>query len=265
MYFKSNPKKIKYFTLSTIKLLVLFFFTFNTSFSQTDTENQFSNEFQTNSNLGKKVAIENDFGQVFTSGTVESNPFYKNSQLYLRSWLHYYASEKWKLSGFVAYFFNKDVPEISQNRLPEIRFAAQGIYYFSKGGDYTLSNRIRVENRIFIEDTIEVVYRFRDAVKFVFPISKIKSGNGYTYGIVADEVFFKTNGNATGRQFFDRNRFTLGLGYNLSDTVQFEVGYQNEYLPRPSGDQMFHVISTTIIFNDLISSIKKQTGIFQKH
>ena len=264
MYFISNQKQIKFFTLSARTLFLLFFFIFNTSFSQTDTENQFSNEFQTNSNVGKKTAIEYNFGQAFTSGTVETNPFYKNSQLYLRSWLHHYTSDKWKLSGFVAYYFNKDVPEISQNRVPEIRFAVQGTYYFLKG-DNTLTNRIRIEDRIFIEDTFEVVFRFREALKFVFPISKIKSGNGYTYGIASDEVFFKTTGNVTGGQHFDRNRLTLGFGYNLSDTIQFEIAYQNEYLPRPTNDQMFHVISTTIIFNDLISSIKKQTGIFQKH
>lgn len=265
MYLKLLRKQLKFFSLLRRTIFVVFFFIYSTSFSQTDTENQFANEFQTNSNVGKKMVIEYNFGQAFTSGVSEKNPFYKNSQLYLRSWLHHYTSEKWKLSGFVAYYFNKDVPEISQNRLPEVRFAVQGIYYFTRGGDYTFTNRIRIEDRIFIKETFEVVFRFREALKLIFPISKIKSGVGYTYGIVSDEVFLKTNGNATGRQFFDRNRFTLGFGYNLSDFIQFEIAYQNEYLPRPTNNQMFHVISTTIIFNDLISTIKKQTGIFQSH
>jgi len=245
-------------------IVAFFCLTFGKATAQNDTENQFSNEFQYNTTIGKKSSIEIDFGQGFTSGTIETNPFYKNSQLYLRGWLHYYSSKKWKVSGFAGYYFNRDVPEIAQNRVPEVRFALQGIYYFLKG-DHTMTNRVRLENRLFLKDSLEIVFRLRNAIKYVFPIAKSKSGNGYSYGIVSEEVFFKTSGNVTGKQFFDRNRISLGFGYSFSDNIQLELVYQNEYLPRKNVDQMFNVISTTIVFNDLISMLRKRNGSLPKY
>lgn len=97
-------------------------------------------------------------------------------------------------------------------------------------------------------------------VKLVYPISVIKVGKGSLYGIASDEVFFKTKGSTTGEKFFDRNRLALGLGYSFSDAFQFELCFLNEYLPRPTNDKVYNSISTTLIFNDFISTLRKKNG-----
>ncbi|MGQ7946216.1 DUF2490 domain-containing protein [Flavobacterium sp. WC2509] len=231
------------------------------SFAQIEKENQFTNEIRFNRVTGNNTAIEFDFGHNYTSEPNETNPFYKSSQISGRLWLHYYATKKWKLSGFISYLYNEDVPEITQKESPEIRFAAQGIYYFIKK-DYVLTNRFRIEDRILQNEdsSFDVVYRFREMVKLVYPISVVKFGKGSLYGIASEEIIFKTDGSTTGGNFFDRNRLTVGLGYSFSDTFQFELTYINQYLPRDTNDKMYNTISTTLIFNDLISILRKKNG-----
>lgn len=258
-------KKIDFLFLKAnhnITLLLFFLITSHLPcLAQTETENQFINEYQFNKIVGKKTASELDLAHTYTSGINETNPFYQSSQISGRLWIHYYASKKWKISGFVAYLYNKDVPEITQKKSPEIRFAAQGIYYFVKK-DYVLTNRFRIEDRILQNESnsVDVVYRFREMVKLVYPISAIKFGKGSLYSIVSEEVYFKTKGSTTGENFFDRNRLTAGFGYSFSDAFQFELTYMNEYLPRSTNDKMYNCISTTLIFNDFISSLRKKNG-----
>ncbi|CAN1557878.1 Protein of unknown function DUF2490 [Flavobacteriaceae bacterium] len=231
------------------------------SFAQIEHENQFTNEYQFNRVIGKKTAVELNIGHDYTSGVNETNPFYKNSQLSGHLWIHYFASKKWKISGSLAYIYNKDVPEITNKKSSEIRFSAQGIYYLIKK-EYVLTNRFRIEDRILGDEnsTLDIVFRFREMVKLVYPISIIKFGKGSIYSIASEEVILKTKGSTTGEGFFDRNRLTAGLGYSFSDTVQFELTYVNEYLPRNTKDKMFNTISTTLIFNDLISVLRKKNG-----
>ena len=79
------------------------------------------------------------------------------------------------------------------------------------------------------------------------------------------QLVFKTKGSTTGEGFFDRNRLTLGLGYSFTDTIQFELTYMNEYLPRNATDKMYNVLSTTLIFNDLIYALKRKSGSIQAY
>jgi len=260
----SNKKTdILFFRINYRNSLLLFFMLFLCfqSFAQIEKENQFTNEYRFNRVVGKKTAIELDLEHAYTSGANETNPFYKSSQFSGKLWVHYYASKKWKISGFGAYLYNQDVPEITQKKSPEIRFAAQGIYYFIKK-DYVLTNRFRIEDRILQNEneSFDVVFRFREMVKLVYPISIVKFGKGSLYGIASEEVIFKTKGSTTGERFFDRNRLTLGLGYSFSDAFQFELTYVNQYLPRSANDKMYNTISTSLIFNDLISILRKKNG-----
>lgn len=260
-YQKTDFRFFKINSCSRIPLFFLFLLCFP-SWAQTEKENQFTNEYQFNKTIGKKTAAELNLAHSYTSGINETNPFYKSSQISARLWAHYYASQKWKLSGFLAYLHNQDVPEITQKKSPEIRFSGQAIYYFARK-DYVLTNRFRIEDRILYNENnnTDVVFRFREMVKLVYPISIIKFGKGSLYSIASEEIVFKTKGSTTGENFFDRNRLTLGLGYSFSDAFQLELTYINEYLPRSAAnDKMFNCISTTLIFNDFISTLRKKNG-----
>jgi hypothetical protein len=249
------------FRLLRIKILLILcisIFPFGIN-AQTTSYNQFWNEFQFTRALGDKWSSEINLGGAFSSTPSENRIFKTNIQRTARIWAHYYFSPRWKLSTFLAYYYNKDVPEIGQFKAPEWRYALQGIYYFHKTG-YTLSTRMRAELRfIRTEDGVyEDVYRYRQQLKFLKPINSQFLRKGVFYLVTADEVFFKSNAKTTGLNFFDRNRFTLGAGYIITDDLQLELAYANEFLPRDNGNQIIHALSLAITFNNLLPKIRKK-------
>lgn len=242
---------------------MILFFVNHFGFAQTDTENQFRNQFQIHRTIGNKTALEIDIGTSFRSGTEETNPFYKNSQESYGLWIHYFAGKKWKLSAMAGFVFNRSVPEINQKKLPELRFSFQSIYYFIRSKELTLTSRTRIEDRILGDantNSIEINYRFRQMIKLVYPLTSTKLGKGTLYGVASEEVFFKTEGVILGDEFFDRNQLLLGFGYTFTDHFQVELNYINEYLPRAETDKLHHIISTKIILNDFITVLKKRLG-----
>jgi hypothetical protein len=220
---------------------------------------QFWNEISFTRTLKGKWSLELNLGQTWTSSPDKGGMFSFNSQLYARGWVHYHYNPRWKFSFFYAYFFNRYVPEISQKGLPELRSAYQAIYYFHKVG-YTLTTRFRIEDRHIRTDSgaFEAYYRFRTQVKLLYPINGKRIREGVFYGIGSEEFYFKTNANLTGREFFDRSRLTLGIGYSLTDDTQVEVTYVNEYLPRDKGDEVYNVLQVNFAFNNVLEKIKKK-------
>ncbi|MEX6686969.1 DUF2490 domain-containing protein [Danxiaibacter flavus] len=239
--------------------LVILVFLCNTGYSQNKTYNQFWNEFQFTRPLKGKWALEFNLGQTWTSTPVDKNFFHTNSQLYLRAWVHYYASPRWKLSFSYAYFYNKDVPEINQSRLPELRASYQAIYFIKKIG-YTLSTRMRLEDRHILDsnNVYNASYRYRQQIKLVYPFNSKVIRKNSIYGFSSEEIYLKTSNNLTGSQFFDRNRFTIGAGYSFTDDFQLEVSYANEYLPRSGGNEIYNALQINVLFNNLFSNITKK-------
>lgn len=143
--------------------MAMLFICSSQSTAQTTTYNQFWNDFQFVNSLNKRWGTELNLGQVWTSVPhVNNSLFYANSQLYIRAWFHYYGG-RWKLSAFTGYNHNQDIEEIKQQGFPEIRSALQAIYYFKKQG-YTLSDRVRVEDRQRKneEERFDKAYRLRN-------------------------------------------------------------------------------------------------------
>jgi len=143
-----------------------------TSKAQSNSYGQFWNEVQLSHTFGDKWASEINAGSTFSNTPSDKSIFSTAIQVTGRIWAHYYVSPRWKLSSFLAYYSNKDVPDIGQYKAPEWRFALQGIYYFHKIG-YTLSTRMRGEIR-FISDSGGVfrdVYRYRQQLKCLVPLN----------------------------------------------------------------------------------------------
>ena len=227
--------------------------------SQTTTYNQFWNEFIFTKPLKGKWALELNLGQSYTSTGENSNIFSRNAQVYPRIWVHYNATARWKLSLFFAYYFNQYVPEIDQREYTESRVALQAIYYIKKVR-YTLSTRFRFEDR-HIENTDgynEGVYRFRGQIKLLYPFNSKFIRKNTIYGIGSNELYFKTASNVTGNQFFDRNRFTIGSGYALTDDIQVDLTYVNEFIPRSKGNEIINAMQLNISFNNLFNNLKKR-------
>lgn len=231
----------------------------NSGYGQTTTYGQSWNEIQFTTTINKKWSTELDLGSTYSSTATSSNIFQQNIQKSFRGWGHYYITPRWKLSTFVAFYNNKDVPEIGQFKSPEWRYALQGIYYFHKTG-YTLSTRMRIELRHLKngDDDYENVLRYRQQVKYIKPINSKVLREGVVYAIASDELYFKSGTKVTGESFFDRNRFSLGAGYLFADDIQAELVYANEYLPRNSGNQIVNAASLTLTFNNLFKNISKK-------
>lgn len=254
MLSKSNQKLISY----SVRCLFAVLFTAN-SYGQKTTYNQFWNEIQLNQTISKKWATEIDVAAAYSSTESSSNLFENTIQRSLRGWGHYYMTSRWKLSSFLAYYSNKDVPEIGQFESPEWRFALQGIYYFHKTG-YTLSTRMRTEFRHMKnqDDDYENVFRYRQQVKYIQPINSKVLREGVVYAVLSDEIYLKSGTKVTGESFFDRNRLNIGAGYLFTDDIQVELSYSNEFLPRNSGNQITNAASLNISFNNLFRNLKKK-------
>jgi hypothetical protein len=247
------PKLLFFFSLLTISLMAT-----RIADAQTQSYTQANNEFDFNHDLSEKWTLELNLGQSWTTIPHHDNLFSSLSQLYGRGWVHYSPNNKWKLSFFYAYYYNKYVPEIEQRSAPEWRSAVQAIYYISRNRAI-ISTRWRIEDRhIYNPDSVyEAVDRLRGQIKMVYPFNGPAIAPHVIYGITSDELMFKTSSKVSGPTLFDRNRFTVGFGYGLTKNLQMELTYSNEYLPRTPISDSYNAIQMTLIFNNVLPRLDK--------
>jgi len=236
----------------------ILFFSLNAK-AQTNSYTQLGNEFQFVRAISDKVAAEIYIGSTFSNTPTESRILSTNIQRYLSGWVHYYYSPRWKLSSSLAYYYNKDVPDIGQYFSPEWRLSLQGMYYIHKTG-YTLVTRMRGEFRYMMnsEGVYEDKYRYRQMIKYTKPINGKVLRKGIVYFVTSEELLFKPDAKSTGVTFFDRNRFEIGGGYLLTDDLQLELTYVNEFVPRDNVNELYNVISFTATFNNPFTNLKKR-------
>jgi hypothetical protein len=239
-----------------ITIVCLLFLSVRTS-GQTDTYNQWSNEYQFARPFNDRWAGELWLGTTFSSTPNESRVFKTNTQRYATAWVHYFLPPKWKFSASLSYYYNKDVPEIGQYVSPEWRLTLQPTYFFHKV-NYILSSRSRFEFRYMwnADSVFQFKFRFRQMLKFVKPINGKILRQGIVYLLTSEEVFFKPDAKSTGVTFFDRNRFEVGAGYLFTDDIQLELTYVNEFLPRDDNNEMYNIVSLTLSFNNLLLNLK---------
>ena len=232
--------------------------------AQTNSYTQLGNEFQFVRALSDKVAAEIYIGSTFSNTPSEPRILSTNIQRYLSGWVHYYYSPRWKLSSSLAYYHNKDVPDIGQYFSPEWRLSLQGTYYIHKTG-YTLYTRMRGELRYMMnaEGIYEDKYRYRQMIRFTKPINGKVLRKGIVYFTTSEELLFKPDAKTSGITFFDRNRFELGGGYLVTDNVQLELTYVNEFVPRDNVNELYNVISFTATFNNPLTNLKKRIGLLE--
>jgi hypothetical protein len=254
MEIKSIQKEI------IISILVLLMMLFPVSIkAQNASYNQWCNELQFSRALSDKWAGEVFLGGTFSNTPTEDRVLSTNIQRYIYTWVHYYFSPRWKFTGSLAYFYNKDVPDIGQYFSPEYRLSLQGTYYIHKTG-YTLFTRMRGEFRYMMnaDGVYEDKYRYRQMIKFVKPINSMVLRQGVGYFLTSEELIFKPNAKTKGINFVDRNRFEIGGGFMITDDYSVELAYQNEFLPRDDGNQTYNIVALTLTFNNLASHLKKR-------
>jgi len=245
-------------------VLLVFVFIFSSGVKAQNTSyTQLCNELQFARAINDKWAAELFLGGAFSNTPSEPRVLSTNIQRYVFLWGHYYLSPRWKLSSSLAYYYNKDVPDIGQYFSPEYRWTLQGIYYIHKTG-YTLLTRMRGEFRYMMnaDSVFEDKYRYRQMIKFLKPINSRVLRKGVFYLVTTEELLFKPQAKTEGVTFFDRNRFEIGGGYLITDDLQVELAYLNEFLPRDDGNEIYNALEITFSFNNLFPNIRK--SIFPK-
>ncbi|MEN2490331.1 DUF2490 domain-containing protein [Flavobacterium sp. B11] len=240
-------------------LTVLLLVNVHSSWGQKEVLNQFWNEYAFTHNISENWVAEVDAGLTSSGVPDENNIFYGLTQFSARAWIHYYPGDRWKLSFFYAYYYNKNVPELNQNQAPEYRFALQATYNLARHGRININLRARFEDRNIENEAgiFEAVERFRFQGRAVYPINRPKIKEKTVYGFLSDEVYFKTKSEISGSEFFDRNRATIGLGYKASKKFQIEISYANEYLPRMATDKVYNALQLNLTFENIFSDISK--------
>jgi hypothetical protein len=265
-YIITKMQKIPRFIIGTrlyfCEKIILFFFVLLLSLSsraQTTSYTQLANEAQFARAINDKWAAEGWIGGTFSNTPTNDKVLSTNIQRYFFLWAHYYLSPKWKLSSSFAYYYNKDVPDIGQYFSPEYRLTLQGLYYFHKTG-YTLATRMRLDLRYMMnaEGDFDFNYRYRQMIKFVKPINGNVLRQGVFYFLSTEELLFKPQAKTKGVNFFDRNRFDIGGGYQITDDLAVELAYLNEFVPRDSGNDVYNVMEFTLTFNNLFPKIKEK-------
>ena len=237
-------------------ILFLLFLSFGAK-AQNSSYNQLNNELQFTRTISQKWAAEIYLGGTFSSTPDQRRVLKTNIQRYIFGWAHYYYSPRWKFSSSLAYYYNKDVPDIGQYFSPEYRLTLQGTYYIHKTG-YTLLTRMRGEFRYIMnaDGMFEDKYRYRQMIKFMIPVNSQILRKGVGYFMSAEELLFKPQAKTKGINFVDRNRFEIGGGYLITDDLQLELTYTNEFMPRDNGNEIYNVIALTVTVNNLFQRLK---------
>jgi hypothetical protein len=208
--------------------------------------------------INDKWSAELDLAGAFSNTPSETRVLKTNIQRNFLLWAHYQYSPRWKFSSFIAYYRNKDVPDLGQYEAPEWRLALQGKYFFHKTG-YILNTDMRFEIRFVADEegNFDDVYRYRQKLKFLLPLNSKVLRKGVVYLYTSDEIMFRSQAKEEGMKYFDRNLLFIGAGYLITDDLQIELAYVNEFVPRDDENIVNNAVALTITFNNLFYKLRK--------
>lgn len=237
-------------------LLFFFFSLFHLTNNAQETYTQIWSEIDLVRIINDKWSGELDLAATYSDTPSEDRILKTNTQRNVMAWGHYQFSPRWKFSTFLAYYRNKDVPDIGQYEASEWRTALQARYYFHKTG-YILNTDMRFEVRFIADENGDFydVYRYRQKFKYLQPLNSKVLRQGVVYIFASEEVILRSLKKETGIKYFDSNLFTLGAGYLFTDDLQLELAYVNVYIPRDDNDEIDHAISLTLTVNNLLQKV----------
>jgi hypothetical protein len=254
-----SESKIQMNLTGKLRVATLFsflFIAFPLMINAQETYTQIWNEIDLVRIINDKWSGELDLAATFSNTPSENNILKTNIQRNVMAWAHYQFSPRWKFSSFLAYYRNKDVPDIGQYEAPEWRWALQGRYYFHKTG-FILNTDMRFELRFIADEngTFNDIYRYRQKFKYLQPLNSKILRKGVVFVYASEEIIFRSIKKETGIPYFDCNLFTAAVGYLFTDDLQLELAYVNAYIPRDDADEIDNAISLTLTINNLLQKV----------
>jgi hypothetical protein len=172
------------------------------------------------------------------------------STLLVRPGINYKPNDQWMFTLGYAYTANRrSLPALSgPNELepvvgyiPEHRFWEQALYTHKLIGKNTISHRIRLEQRVLMQPSIDgdklvtdgntYSNRFRYWFRTMIPFNQQFPFKQGWFGSMQNEVFLNFGDkSAVNGKTFDQNRLFFGAGYRLNPAVDFEVAYINQHV-----------------------------------
>ena len=157
----------------------------------------------------------------------------------LRPGVNYRLNKKVTLSGGLAYIPNRRTINNITGFVPE-KLLWQQLSYAYKIHSILVNNRFRFEERSLPIATVNnnnlKVYshnsnfRLRYLIRNLIPFKKELIFNKGLFMAIQNEVFINTGKKSSGNgKTFDQNRAYGGLGYRVTDKLDIEAGYMNQY------------------------------------
>jgi len=157
------------------------------------------------------------------------NTFGDLEQLLIRTGLGYTLRDKNQnlLLGY-GYILSENYNELDQKTPINEHRVFQQFILKQTINDFKLGHRFRLEQR-FIESEFKIRFRY-----FLNARLTLKIGRENRFYLSAYNEFFLSFEEV----FFDRNRLYGGIGYKLSEGINLEMGYMNQFLGFSSRDQL---------------------------
>ncbi len=165
------------------------------------------------------------------------------SQSIVRLGATYYVNDVTKLTAGYAYVSHYPAYAHKQITQPEHRLWQQ-IQWHTKYGKQKMKQWFRLEERfrqkIINDSTLADVYNFNYRIRYNFwfdiPLSK-KGIVPKSFSFVINDEVHVNFGKQVVYNYFDQNRFFLGLKYQVNERDNFQFGYMNLFQQLPAGNK----------------------------
>lgn len=184
-----------------------------------------------------KAKLNDKWSIYFDFGFRRSEWLNKWSQTLVRPGINYHFNKSVCATVGAAYFSHYTTSYIR----PEGR-GWQQLLFSETYGRIKVNHRLRAEQRFFqkvvsseLVDDYNYNNRFRYQLNLQVPLNKKQIEDNTLYLSISDEVFINS-GKEIHNNYFDQNRFAVGLGYKLNERFNIQVSYTNIFVQRAKVD-----------------------------
>jgi len=186
------------------------------------------------------------------------------SQLLIRPAVTYYINDATKISAGYAYIRLYPADNHSRVTQPEHR-PWQQVQWHTKYGKNRTMQWFRLDERfrrkILNDSTLADGYNFNFRLRYNFlwqvPLSaQIKRG---TWSFILNNEVHINFGKQITYNYFDQNRFFVGLSYNTNATDNLQIGYMNVFQQLPVGNR-YRSIDAARVFYFHNLDLRKKTN-----
>lgn len=188
------------------------------------------------------------------------------SAVAVRPGVTFYLPEKVRVTVGYAYF--NHYPPLGERTIRIEHRLWQQATWSQGNGRWQVGHRLRTEqrfNRNIANDVLQFGYRFNHRFRYQLGVSYLLAGEAEEPGAltaqVSDEILVNA-GKQIKLNYFDQNRFTVALGYQISKGSNLQLGYMNLFQQLPNGSifNNNHVVRLYFVHNADLRREKDQPG-----